>query len=60
MKEYGNLCSEEKSVVVSVSLLQSHNGFRVPWKQCLICDREGDRGLGAILLGVWFHMGYEY
>ena len=31
----GNLGSGEKSVIISVSLPQSHNGFRVSWKQCL-------------------------
>ena len=25
-----------------------------------ICDCEGDWGQAAILLGAWFHMGYEY
>ena len=25
-----------------------------------ICDHEGDWGLGAISLGVWFHMDYGH
>ena len=34
-RSVGTWAAEKKSVIVSVSSLQSHNGFRVSWKQCL-------------------------
>ena len=46
----------KKCVIVLVSLPQSHDAFWVSWNQCLNLCRKGDWRLGAILLGVWFHI----
>ena len=46
----------KKCVIVSVTSAQSHNGFRVSWKQCLnLCLRRWLRLIRNLILAVWFH-----